>query len=259
MRARIGATAVAAMMVFASAAANARATAEDVVDRETLKSLRADSESTPRRNHRPKRDRKTARDVTRRRRLEVRGDVPDDPFQERRLLHSRNGPGSREQEPGRCRRRQRPEGGGEAPRGRCRRRGLRRVRRRRAPDRLRGRVHLRNDRADACCGRRVFTGPVPCPDHDHRAAATRRHGIGSGRQGHADHLRRRGGEGVPGRGEVGRLLRPRGHQERVARGRRALEGRVRLRLDREQRGNRGLPRRTAPPRRQTGAGSPSWT
>ena len=34
---RIGATAVAAMMLFASAAADARATAEDVVDRETLK------------------------------------------------------------------------------------------------------------------------------------------------------------------------------------------------------------------------------
>lgn len=37
MRTRIGAAAVAAMMAFASAAADARATAEDVVDRETLK------------------------------------------------------------------------------------------------------------------------------------------------------------------------------------------------------------------------------
>ena len=37
MRARLGATAVAAMMVFSSAAADAGATAEDVVDRETLK------------------------------------------------------------------------------------------------------------------------------------------------------------------------------------------------------------------------------
>ena len=217
MRGRLQvAPAIAAMLVFASGAADARTTAAEVVDRESLRGFVETAKSHL----------EGITDLNEIARLRVtlrsegewksgdmflmitftNGDVfihGDDPAAESRNLtgvEDDNGVKVVEKL---------LEGAGEGG-------GFVGIRGRRAEDRLCRRVHLGTDGEDARRGGRILPGRVRRPSHDRRLAPAHGHRIGSRGPGHADQLRRGGGKGLPGRRDVGRLQRPREREERAS-------------------------------------------
>ena len=224
-----------AFFLLASGAAEARTTADQVVDDATLKAFVDGGGGGNRGDHGHQRRSKAQGEAENGGRLEGRIDVPHPVSQERGPVHPR----------------ERPLGGKtrtcatswddngfrvveELLAAAARGGGFVRYHDGEPKTAYAVEIHLRDHRKTICACRRLLAGRLPCPDPYRGSAQTRRHRIAGRGPRDPNRLRRGSGAGVPRRRPVRRLQRPRRGQKRLPGRRRRLEIGLRLLVGRER-------------------------